>query len=104
MSDHINDPHGVNNGVDIDLVDAMEAELENIEGETKAEKFVRLARARHRVAVKRIRLLANLGNRNNYEYDDEQVANMFHNLRIELDNAEAAFQSKDDDEIFDPFA
>jgi len=95
-------PHEVE---DKDLVDQMENEPENIEGETKSDKFVRLARARHRKAVKTIRLLGNLGNRTNYEYDDEQVHLMFVNLRSELEEAEKKYSSKEEDEdIFDPFA
>lgn len=77
--------------------------LENIEGETKSEAFERLARARYTKLVKRIRLLGNLGNRNNYEYTDEQIAMLFGHIRVELDDAEARFRSVDDDEIVDPF-
>ena len=84
--------------------DQTEFELENIEGETKAEAFERLARMRYAKLVKRIRLLGNLGNRNAYDYTDEQVTMMFGHIRVELDEAEARFQSRDDDAIADPFA
>ncbi len=80
-----------------------ELELETVEGETKAERFLRLAGNRYKIAVKRVRLIGNLGNRNAYEYDDEQVKSMFDALRKELDDAEAKF-SDADEEIFDPFS
>ncbi len=85
-----------------DDVDVIEADLENIEGETKAEKFLRLAPMRYRKTVKRIRLLSNLAGPS-YEFDGEQVATMFEALRKELAEAEAKFQGADET-IFDPFA
>ena len=59
-------------------VNEQDSELEEKEkaGESKAEKFVRLAELRMTKALKGIENLANLSNRSSYEYTDEQVKAM----------------------------
>lgn len=66
-------------------------------GETNAEAFKRLGKARVTVALKRIQLIGNLANRSTYEYTDEQVAKMFAVLQAELDNAAMKFIPKERD-------
>ncbi|WP_203641103.1 hypothetical protein [Levilactobacillus andaensis] len=63
--------------------------------ETKEDKFRRLAERRTNDAISRIRLLGNLANRNNYEYSDQQVNEMFTAIDKELKQA----KKKYDDEL-----
>jgi len=70
--------------------DVEEVELENIEGETKNEAFLRLVNMRLPKAVKRLRLIQNLAS-TNYEYTDEQAKAVIGVLRKELDALEDAF-------------
>ena len=81
----------------------LDFEIENIEGETKAEKFTRMATSRFVKAVKMIRLISNLANRGNYDYTDDQVRSMFNRLRDELDACEQEFARKTEKEIEGPF-
>jgi len=50
----------------------------------KRERFVRLAEARTDKALHAIRLLGNLANRSNYEYDDQDVSQIVRALEKEL--------------------
>jgi hypothetical protein len=52
--------------------------------DSKAEKFVELATNRTRNAIKSIRLIGNLANRNNYHYTDEQTAAIIKRLKTEV--------------------
>ncbi len=69
-------------------------ELANIPGETKADKFSRLGKARVNRAILAVRSLGKLATPS-YESTDEQRAKMFGALRRELDTVEAAFKPKD---------
>lgn len=60
------------------------------EGE-KRGKFIEIAERRVNNALTAIRRLRPLANRQQYTYDDEQVANMFNVLRNAIDEAEQAF-------------
>jgi len=60
----------------------------------KRERFVSLAEARTDKAIKSIRLLGNLSNRSNYEYDRAQVSQIIgaldkevRALKLRFDNA-----------------
>lgn len=57
----------------------------------KSDKFVGLAEARVNRAIKDIRLIGNLSNRNAYSYTDEQVRTVFKALQKELDTAKGRF-------------
>ena len=50
----------------------------------KRERFVSLAEARTDKAIKSIRLLGNLSNRSNYDYDMEQVNQIIRALDKEI--------------------
>jgi len=52
--------------------------------ESSREKFVRLAEKRVARAVNDIRLIGNLSDRSNYEFDDTQVAKILATLRNEI--------------------
>ena len=60
--------------------------------ETKNVAFLRLVNKRLPVAVKRIRLLANLSNPQNYAHTPEQAAAMLDILKAEVAKLEDAFR------------
>lgn len=52
--------------------------------ETKRDKFERLAESRINTAIKKIKLIGNLSNKNNYEYTDEHVKQIITELEKEV--------------------
>ncbi len=62
--------------------------------ESKNAKFKRLARLRGNRVLKDVRLLANLANRNNYDYTDEEVRKLFGYIEDELKLARSSFQRR----------
>lgn len=62
--------------------------------ETKREKFVRLAELRTNNAIKQIRLIGNLSNKNNYEYTEDDVRKIFKVLKEEIELVEKKFKDK----------
>ncbi|MGE4046171.1 MAG: hypothetical protein AB7F35_15050 [Acetobacteraceae bacterium] len=57
----------------------------------KRAKFVELAENRTNRAIKDVRLIGNLANRNAYEYSAEDVKKIFRALQREVDAAKARF-------------
>ncbi len=57
----------------------------------KRDNFVRLAEARVNRALREIRLIGNLSNRNAYEYTEADIRSMFKTLQRELDTAKTRF-------------
>ena len=57
------------------------------------DKFKILAEKRVNNAIKQIRLVSNLSNKNSYSYEDNQVARIFSALQTELDTAKAKFKA-----------
>jgi FKBP-type peptidyl-prolyl cis-trans isomerase (trigger factor) len=57
----------------------------------KRAKFVELANKRVNRALKDLGLVANLANRRNYEYDDEQVRKIIKALQSELEAVKHSF-------------
>lgn len=57
------------------------------------EKFKNLAEKRVNNAIKQIRLVSNLSNKNSYSYEDKQVSRIFSALQTELDTAKAKFKA-----------
>lgn len=57
----------------------------------KREKFIGLAEARVNRAIKDIRLIGNLANKNSYEYSEDDVKEMFRALQKEIDAAKSRF-------------
>lgn len=55
-------------------------------------KFVKLASARVTKALKDIQLIANLANRSNYDYTDEDVAKIFKALNEEISACRKRFE------------
>ncbi len=60
----------------------------------KREKFVTLAEKRVNRAIRDIRLIANLANRSNYRYQEDDVRKIFRALQNELNEAKARFLNK----------
>lgn len=58
------------------------------------ENFVRLAEARTNKALKIISIIGNLSNRNNYQYDQKDVAKIFSALEQEINKTKLRFQSQ----------
>jgi hypothetical protein len=61
-------------------------------GETRDEKFKRLAEGRTNHILHHTRVLGNLANRNNYSYTDEQVARIFEVIQGSIDDTQALFK------------
>lgn len=57
----------------------------------KAAKFIELANRRVNRAVKDIRLVSNLANRQNYEYTDEQARRVVRALQHEVEELKQSF-------------
>tara|TARA_B100000965_G_C19564852_1_gene746314 strand:- start:1132 stop:1356 length:225 start_codon:yes stop_codon:yes gene_type:complete len=60
----------------------------------KSEKFKELARSRVNRAINMIRLIANLGNKSNYDYTPEQARKILNALQSEISNVRIKFNSK----------
>ncbi|NIO19746.1 MAG: hypothetical protein GTN76_03145 [Candidatus Aenigmarchaeota archaeon] len=63
-------------------------------GETKEDRFKRLAESRVTVALDKIRLIENLSNRSLYRYDDKSVEKIFETLQERLKEAHAKFKRR----------
>ncbi|WP_227002658.1 hypothetical protein [Salicibibacter kimchii] len=59
--------------------------------EDKLSKFERIAKRRTEETVKKIRLIGNLSNKNNYDYTDEHLDKIFAALEAELKAARRKF-------------
>jgi len=62
--------------------------------ETKTERFERLAERRTTEALRILRLVGNLSNRSNYEYNDEHVRQLFDALDAEIKQLKARFRQE----------
>lgn len=60
-------------------------------GETKREKFIRLAEARTNKALEMIRLIGNLSNKSVYDYTDKDLEKIFKVLETEVAMAKKQF-------------
>lgn len=77
-----------------------EAEFEpNLPDESKAARFRRIGKARLIRAAKSIRLLQNLGNRSQYEYDEEQIDKIERALLGEVDDVMKALRGKKREDV-----
>ena len=64
---------------------------------TKRENFERLAEKRMTEAIKKIRLVANLSNKNNYDYTDSHVKEIVSTLENEILVLKKKFASENED-------
>lgn len=80
----------------------VDAEQPAPDGETNAERFKRLAKARMARALKMIELIGNLSSRSSYEYTDTQIAKMRDALVGQMAATFAKFEKKAKDKpLFD---
>ncbi len=63
-----------------------------VEGETKRDKFVRLATARTQVVLNKMRILGNCANKNSYEYGESDIRKIFTAIEEELKRVKIKFQ------------
>jgi len=66
-------------------------------GNMKRENFERLAEKRMTEAIKKIRLVGNLSNRNNYDYTDSHVKEIIATLENEILVLKKKFESENGD-------
>lgn len=62
------------------------------------ERFVTLANKRVTNAILQLRLVGNLANRKNYEYDPEDAKKIIRALQRELDDLKARFKGEENDD------
>ena len=62
--------------------------------ETKREAFLRISKNRVDRTVDLIRVIGNLSNTSNYEYDAEDVESMFNRIEEEIGRVKALFDEK----------
>lgn len=63
------------------------------------EKFEELGEKRMNEAIKKIRLIGNLSNRNNYDYTNEHVKAIISTLESEIQSLKNKFKKEQDPEI-----
>ena len=61
------------------------------EGETKSEKFQRLANLRANQILEDLRKLGNLSNRNHYDYTEDEVQRIFSTIEGAVADAKSRF-------------
>ncbi len=64
-------------------------------GETKRDKFVRIAEARTNKIINMIQLLGNCSNQSLYEYSQKDVNKIFNAIQAELDEAKKRYSKQD---------
>ena len=64
--------------------------------ESKATRFERLAERRVTEALRRLRLIGNLSNKQVYEYSEQHIRQIFEALDSELRRTKARFRHGDD--------
>ncbi len=84
------------------MTDACEEDEEMRPGESKRDRFKRLAQARTNRIISTLRLLGNCSSKSNYEYTDEDVRKIFSVIERELKAARNRFTgaSKQKDDLF----
>lgn len=68
-----------------------------MKNETKREKFERLAEQRVTEIIKKIRLVGNLANRRNYDYEKKHIEEIITTLEKELKDLKNKFQEENRD-------
>jgi ABC-type Fe3+-hydroxamate transport system substrate-binding protein len=63
----------------------------------KSAKFIELANKRVNRAIKDLKLIANLSNRQNYEYSEEQAKKIVKALQNEVELVKQGFLSNEED-------
>jgi ABC-type Fe3+-hydroxamate transport system substrate-binding protein len=71
--------------------------MDNSASRDKSAKFVELANKRVNKAIKDIKLVANLSNKQNYVYSEEQARKIIKALQNEVDLVKQSFMSGNED-------
>jgi hypothetical protein len=87
---------------DLSLVN-IEIEITMSNERTSKERFKALAEQRMTQALKFIRLIGNLSNRQSYDYTEEQYKRMISELKKRVSEAETRFKEAKDQKIEDDF-
>lgn len=74
------------------MLDKSSGKASDSKGE-KREKFVKLAENRTQNAIKAIRVIGKLGNKNAYQFDDSDVQKIIRALTKEIDALKARMSS-----------
>ncbi len=70
-----------------------ENETQDVKGESKSDKFKRLATKRVKNAISKVELIANLSG-SSYEYTPEEVEKILNALQGSVDKVKAAFSKQ----------
>lgn len=62
---------------------------------SKKERFIKIAENRTNTIINTLRLLGNCSNKNNYEYTEEQVKQIFSAIETELRITKMKFEKKE---------
>ena len=65
------------------------------------DKFVELAEKRVNKTIKSIRLIGNLANKTNYNYEDKDIKKIFTTLKNEITQVQKKFESPSNDSEFE---
>ena len=60
--------------------------------EDKHDRFLRLAESRTNAAIQKIHLIGNLANRSNYDYNENEIAEIFKAIEQELQRTKKMFE------------
>ncbi|MFB6159528.1 MAG: hypothetical protein ABEJ95_07815 [Candidatus Nanohalobium sp.] len=63
------------------------------------ERFERLAEKRTNAVIKKLDVLGHCANRNQYEYEKEEVEEMFKAIRRKMKNVKSQFEFPEEDEF-----
>jgi hypothetical protein len=67
---------------------------DRIGGETKRDRFIRIAQKRTLQVMDRLRILSNCSNKTVYEYGPDDVAKIFNALQKELEDTRRKFEDR----------
>ena len=65
-----------------------------VPGETKHERFVRIAQRRTQAVLEKLRILGNCANRGIYEFTDDEVEKIFRAVLRQVDMTRAQFEDR----------
>ena len=83
----------------IKLSGSLLTEGKNMPGETKRERFLRVAESRTNKLLDMMKLLGNCSTQSNYDYTNEDIKKIFDTLEKELKNTKNRFIGIEEKEI-----
>ncbi|OFN96737.1 hypothetical protein HMPREF2619_00360 [Streptococcus sp. HMSC074B11] len=60
--------------------------------EDKHERFLRLAESRTNTVIQKIHLIGDLANRSNYDYNEDEVSEIFKAIELEIQRTKKMFE------------